>query len=90
MPRILVSNWGFNMKIFGIHWTLLGGNRSQVDITVDDEPDAPTGEWELHEAYAKMKRPTVQLMALTIADCKDLIKTLKKRIKDEGYDTDDL
>lgn len=78
------------MKIFGIHWTLLGGNRSQVDITVDDEPDAPTGEWELHEAYAKMKRPTVQLMALTIADCKDLIKTLKKRIKDEGYDTDDL
>tara|TARA_Y100001951_G_C11047501_1_gene133767 strand:- start:185 stop:421 length:237 start_codon:yes stop_codon:yes gene_type:complete len=76
------------MKVFGIHWMLSGGNRSQVDITVDDEPDAPAGKWEVHEAYAKMKKPTVQLMTLSVTDCKELIKRLKRIIKEEGVDTD--
>jgi len=80
---------GDKMKIFGIHWALSGGNRSQVDITVDDEPDAPAGKWELQEAYNKMKKPTIQLMALTTTECKSLVQSLKKRIKDEGIDTDD-
>ena len=77
------------MKIFGIHWILSGGNNSQIAVTVDDEPDAPAGKWEVQEAYNKMKRPTTQLMALTVSQCHDLIRSLKARMKDEGVDTDD-
>ena len=38
----------------------------------------------MEEAYATMKKPTTQLMTLTAHQCKDLIKALKDRLKEDG------
>ena len=74
------------MKIFGIHWNLTGGNNSEVKITSVDVPPPSVGKWEMEEAYATMKKPTTQLMTLTIPQCKDLIKTLKEYLKENGVE----
>ena len=72
------------MQIFGIHWNLTGGNNSEVKITSIDVPPPTVGKWEMEEAYAIMKKPTTQLMTLTAQQCKDLIKTLKDRLIEDG------
>jgi len=72
------------MKIFGIHWNLTGGNNSEVKITSVDVPPVTVGKWEMEEAYASMKKPTTQLMTLTIPQCKDLIGLLKQRLIEDG------
>jgi len=38
----------------------------------------------MEEAYASMKKPTTQLMTLTIPQCKDLIGLLKQRLIEDG------
>ena len=40
----------------------------------------------MEEAYATMKKPTTQLMTLTAPQCKDLIKTLKEYLKENGVE----
>ena len=78
------------MKIFGIHWGLTGGTNSEVKITSVDVPPPTVGKWEMEEAYAIMKKPTTQLMTLTSGQCKNLIKALKQRLKEDGIkDADD-
>ena len=72
------------MQIFGIHWSLTGGNNSEVKITSMDVPQPRVGKWEMEEAYTNMKKPTTQLMPLTTHQCKDLIKALKERLKEDG------
>jgi len=72
------------MKIFGIHWNLTGGNNSEVKITSMDVPPPTVGKWEMEEAYATMKKPTTQLMTLTAHQCKDMIKSLKQRLIEDG------
>ena len=72
------------MKIFGIHWNLTGGNNSEVKITSIDIPPPTVGKWEMEEAYAIMKKPTTQLMTLTVSQCKELISSLKQRLKEDG------
>jgi len=78
------------MQIFGIHWNLTGGNNSEVIITSIDVPQLSVGKWEMEEAYTTMKKPTTQLMTLTSGQCKNLIKALKQRLKEDGIkDADD-
>jgi len=78
------------MQIFGIHWNLTGGNNSEVTITSMDVPQLSVGKWEMEEAYTAMKKPTTQLMTLTSGQCKNLIKALKQRLKEDGIkDADD-
>ena len=72
------------MQIFGIHWNLTGGNNSEVKITSVDIPPPTVGKWEMEEAYATMKKPTTQLMTLTSVQCKDLICSLKDRLREDG------
>ena len=77
------------MKIFGIHWSLTGGNSSRVEITSINEPPPTVGKWEMEEAYNEMKKPTIQLMTLTVSQCKQLIQDLKSHMKEQGVDDAD-
>ena len=72
------------MKIFGIHWNSTGGNNSDIKITSIDVPPPTVGKWEMEEAYTTMKKPTTQLMTLTSGQCKNLIKALNQRLKEDG------
>jgi hypothetical protein len=70
------------MKIIELQWHLDTGNTCTFKVTAVEQPDAPTGKWELPEAYAHMLNaenkihPDAKVIAMTTEHVRSIIEEL--------------
>ena len=70
------------MKIIELQWHLDTGNTCTFKVTAVEQPDAPTGKWELPEAYTHMLNaenkihPDAKIIAMTTEHVRKIIEEL--------------